>query len=277
MRALITGAGGLLGSELATRLPNALAVEHSSLDITDATAVSRMLREHTVDFVFHCAAMTNVDRCESEPELAHRINVDGAHNVALASANLDVGLIAISTDYVFDGVPGDVLLEDSPTHPLSVYGHSKLDGERAVMAAHPRAAIVRTSWVYGLARPSFTDLVIRRARAGEATQVGSDQNSSPTNAAELADGLIRLAPHDPKGIFHLNGEGTANRVDWARAALRAARLDESLVESVPHVPAPATRPHFSTMTNTRARSLGIIMPPWEQSLIAFVRQLVQIG
>ncbi len=266
MKALITGAGGLLGSELASVLPGAVALNHSALDVTDEDQVWRRLSDRRVDVVFHCAAMSDVDGCEREPVRARRVNALGARNIASVCGSLHIFMVAISTDYVFDGRPGQPLLEDASPKPLSVYARTKLEGEACVEQFAPGHAIVRTSWLYGRGRKSFVSWVMDHGRANRPFDVVTTQDSSPTYVRDLAPALVRLASTRSNGIFHLVSEGHATRDEWARAVLESADLDPGLVRPVESYPAPARRPRYSALTNRRAAQLGIRLPYWREAL-----------
>jgi len=270
LKALITGARGLLGQELSSILPGAAACDHASLDVTDESRVWRVLTNRKFDVVFHCAAMTDVDACESDPARARLVNAVGSRNVASTCASLGIYLVAISTDYVFDGKSERELREDAVPKPASIYGKTKLEGEIAVRDIHPAAAVVRTSWLYGHWRPTFTDRVLVKGAAGEQMSISHDQVSSPTSVMDLAPALVRLATRRSEGIFHLVNEGHTSRDDWARTVLSDAGLDTTLVHAVNNYPAPARRPHYSALTNIRARGLGIVLPPWRESVQAYV-------
>lgn len=270
MKALITGGRGLLGQELASILPNATTYDHNSLDITDESQIWHALTSRRVDVVFHCAGATNVDACEKDPAGARRVNAVGARTVASVCASLGIYLMTVSTDYVLSGKPGVPLTEEANPRPLSVYAKTKLEGENAVQAVNPNAAIVRTSWLYGNWRETFVDRVLMKGAAREPMSISSDQVSSPTWVRELAPAMVRLAARRPSGIFHLTNEGATPRDEWARAILEAANLDPALVESVVNYPAPARRPRFSALTNCRARDQGITLPNWRTALEAYV-------
>jgi dTDP-4-dehydrorhamnose reductase len=270
LKALITGAGGLVGRELAAILPRAYSYNHAALNVGDETQIWRALTNRRVDVVFHCAAMTDVDACEAQPARARLVNAVGARCVASICASLGIYLVSISSDYVFDGKPGQALTEESSPKPLSVYGKTKLEGEIGVHDVNPNAAVVRTSWVYGRWRETFPDRVLEKGAAGETMSISSDQVSSPTWVHDLAPALVRLAARRPAGIFHLTGDGPAGRDEWARASLDAVGLDTDLIHGVTGYPAPARRPRFSALTNIRARRLGITLPPWRESLTAYI-------
>lgn len=271
LKAIITGAGGLLGAELRRQLPNAAAYDHQALDAADEGMVWKALTNRKAEIVFHCVAMSNVDQCELAPAMARRANAVAARTVAATCAAVGIHMVSISSDYVFDGKAGQTLMEESLPRPLSVYGRTKLEGERAVQQVNPAAAIVRTSWLYGQGKTTFTDSMIDRVAGGERLSIARDQTSCPTWVRDLAEALVKLAGRRASGIFHLAGEGQTSRDEWARAAVRFAGLDGDQIESIDHFSAVARRPRFSALTNTRARALGIVLPPWQASLETYVR------
>jgi dTDP-4-dehydrorhamnose reductase len=262
MKALITGAGGGLGSHLAALLPDAQALDRAHLDVADEDAVWKALTQKSIDVIFHCAAMSDVDGCERDPVGARRSNASGARHVAGVAGSLGIYMVFVSTDYVFDGSTRPVIDEDSPPQPLSVYGRTKLSGEEAVSELCAHHAVVRTSWLFGGSRPSFVKRVIDLGMQGKAMEIVSSQISSPTWVEELAPALISLAKKRCRGTFHLTNEGHVSRDDWARSILEDARLDPELVRTVSRFPSPAKRPIFSALSNTRARAHGITLGPW---------------
>lgn len=270
MRALITGASGLLGRELAAILPGAVSLDHEHLDIADEDSVWRAFTSKQADVVFHCAAMTDVDGCERDPARAWRVNALGSRNVAGVCCSLRLFLVALSTDYVFDGRLGKDIPEDAKPNPLSVYGKTKLEGEAAIQDLCPNHAIVRTSWLYGAHRGNFVERVLSKGFRGQSMPVVNTQVSSPTWAKDLAPALVETARKHATGVFHLTNEGHTARDDWARAILEAARLDSQLIESVESFPAPAKRPRYSALANVRGRGLGIRLEPWQDALDTFV-------
>jgi dTDP-4-dehydrorhamnose reductase len=245
MRALVIGASGQVGAALGERLtarghrwtgtfakvprPGLLP-----LDITDADGVRRLIGESQADWVFCMGALTHVDYCEDHPEEAFRINRDAPALVARTAAKRGAGIVFYSTEYVFDGTSGPYA-EDDPVRPLSVYGQSKLEGERAVGTANPSAIIVRTTVVYGPEPQgkNFVYQLLRRARAGARMPVPADQISSPTYNADLAAATVELAERGCRGVYHLAGPAVLDRHAFARAACRAFGLDETLLQPVP--------------------------------------------
>ena len=276
MKFLITGGAGQLGQELARLLPAATAVDVDKLDVTDEDAVWRAFTRHSVNTVIHCAAMTNVDACELDPAQARRVNAVGTRHVATVCGSLGIYLIAISTDYVFDGHQGRVLTEDLDPRPISVYGKTKFEGETAVRELCRHHAIVRTSWLYGDGNKGFVAGVLRNGVGGTPMKMTS-QISNPTWARDLAPALVELARQRAVGTFHLTNEGGVTRDNWAREILNAGNLDPGLIETVESFPAPAKRPRFSSLTNIKARQIGITMRPWKEALGEFISTNDEIG
>ena len=244
MRALVIGASGQVGAALGERLtargdqwvgtyarvprPGLLL-----LDITDADATRRLVDRAAPDWVFCAGALTHVDYCEEHPEEALRLNRDAPGLVARAAAERGAGIVFYSSEYVFDG-EGGPYGEDDPVRPISVYGRSKLEGERAVGEANPRAAIVRTTVVYGPEPQgkNFVYQLIRRGRAGERMRAPDDQISSPTYNADLAAASLELAERGLAGLYHIAGPEVMDRHAFARLACRVFGLDEALLEPV---------------------------------------------
>lgn len=273
MKALITGAGGLVGQELASIVPSVAAYSHKDLDVTDETQLWCALTNRKLDVVYNCAGMTNVDECETQPARARLVNAVAPRCLASICASLGIYLVNISTDYVFEGRRGQTLDETAHTKPVSVYGRTKREGEVGIQDINPNAAIVRTSWLYGRWRPTFTEHVLTKASEGHPFPISSDQVSSPTWVHDLAPALVRLASRRPSGIFHLTGEGSVSRSGWAQIVLECGGYDTRLVQGVVDYPAPARRPKYSALTNTRARQLGVWLPQWQDSVRSYVDSL----
>lgn len=276
MRALITGANGQLGQELAAILPGAQHADRARLDVTDESQVWTGLTRSKVDVVFHCAAMTDVDACQRDPARARRVNALGTRYVASVCGSLGIYLVTISSDYVFsgkerprDGQPGTP--EDAEPQPLSVYGRSKVEAEMAAREHCPRHAIVRTAWLYGAGPQNFVRTVLGRAVAGEPLRMVEHEVSSPTWARDLAVALVQLAQRRAVGTFHLTNTGSASRYEWARAILSLAGMDPETITPTSAYPLPAPRPAYSALANTRACRLGIEPRPWHAALAAFMK------
>ena len=275
---LVTGGKGMLARTLARVLARDCAVVPSDLpetDVTDAAAVEAAIAAAAPDAVVHCAAMTAVDRCETERDLAFRVNRDGTANVARACARAGVRLLAISTDYVFDGDLDRPYRESDPaTGGRTVYGQSKFAGEEAVRALCPDHAIVRISWLYGAGGPSFVHSMMALSRKGlPELAVVDDQRGNPTSCAAVAAALRLLLPrHDLRGTFHLTCEGEATWAEFAREVFRLAGVAQAVRPcSTDEFPRPAPRPADSRLAKERLRAEGLPpMPHWSSALARFM-------
>lgn len=271
-RILITGADGILGSELKRRAPGdaeLIAWPRAALDVTDRGAVLRGVLQERPDVVVHCAAMTAVDDCETQPDRAYAVNGIGARYVAEACAAADAWLVHLSTDYVFDGEKETAYIENDPTGPLSVYGQSKLWGEQAVRAVAPRHAILRTQWVFGRAGRNFVDTMLELAEAGRDLKVVNDQHGCPTYAGHLAAAIYRIIAADPgPGTYHLSAGGEASWFEFAKEIFRLAGLTPTLRPcGTAEFPRPARRPRRGVLRNYHLElTMGDPMPPWQEGL-----------
>ena len=281
MKVLITGAGGMLGAEMAERfrqaghtvIPTGRKPNLVSMDITDAQQVRTVFDEHRPQVVIHCAAMTNVDACERQPQQAYRVNAFGTELIAAHCQRVGAICVAISTDYVFDGSKGSPYHEYDSPNPLSVYGRSKYAGEQAVRSLCPRHYIIRTAWLYGTHGKSFPHFVLERVRAGESPSVIADQIGSPTFTADVAERLLQLLATDCFGTYHLTNAGPVSRYEFAQELLRLAGLPVNLTPlSLGEWQTPAPRPRYSALISWRLEWVGI--PPlrsWREALAEFVQ------
>lgn len=265
---LITGGAGQLGRDLAAALgpDRAIAVPHHVLDIADPDAVEAAVTAYRPDAIVNCAAWTDVDGCEQDPAQAMLVNADGVRNLARNAG--DALLVQISTDYVFDGRADRPYVETDPVNPLSEYGRSKLEGERAATEAR-RWAVVRSAWLYGTGTKNFVAAILRAARTRERLQVVDDQVGSPTSTPDLAGGLATLIDRGATGLFHGVNAGTCSRWEFARAAFELAGLDPERVEPVPTsaMPRPATRPAHAPMDGPAWRAAGLPeLRHWREAL-----------
>jgi dTDP-4-dehydrorhamnose reductase len=281
----VTGAAGMLGHDVmraGERSGHELVlVDLPEIDITDPPAVDALLdrlraQPGSLDAIVNCAAWTDVDGAESKRQLAHAVNADGAGNLARGAARIDVPLLHISTDYVFDGVaPLDAggharaYVESDPTGPRSVYGSTKLDGERQVLAASPRHLIVRTAWLYGVDGPNFVETMLRLAGERDAVQVVTDQIGSPTWSGHLAPAILGLLERELSGLVHLTGAGEVSWNGFAKEIFRQADV-ECLVEaaSSEQMARPAPRPAWSALASERDDVLP--MPDWRDGLAGYL-------
>jgi dTDP-4-dehydrorhamnose reductase len=275
MRILVTGAGGLLGSTLVTearrRGHDVVALERARLDVTDAAAVKRAIAAAAPDVVVNCTGYSAVDRAEAEVELARKVNRDGARHVAEACASVGAVPVYVSSDYVFDGAIRTPYRPDAPPSPLSVYGATKLEGERATAEAAANHLVVRTSWLYG-GRKGFVPTMLRRAQAGELLRVVSDQEGRPTWAPHAAAALVDLLESGAAGTHHVAGGGTCTWLELAREAVSLVGLRVPIQSlTTKEFGAPAPRPPYSVLDLTSAEALlGRSMPHWHEGLESFL-------
>ena len=262
MKALVLGAGGQLGKELVRLLGPETGVTHREVSITDAAAVDLLIAQRRADVVFNCAAYNAVDGAESESDLAFAVNATGPKNVAVACRRIGVSLVHFSTNFVFDGEHDQPYLEADQPEPISIYGASKLAGERGVLEAGGHVLVMRTAAVFG-GPASFPMRILERARTGQPLRVVSDQRVNPTYTRDLANEAVRLATEGAAGIVHAVAEGCCGWDELARAVISEAGLDVP-VESIPTsvYPTPARRPVNGCMASTRIAHLR----PWPEAL-----------
>lgn len=274
-RVLVTGAGGQVGTALTKHLAAARFMTHQDLDVTNPPALRRVVAD--ADVVIHLAAMTDVDRCEEDPDRAFEINANGTQGVCAAATAVGARVVYLSTDYVFDGTKGSEYVEEDLPNPLNVYGRSKLAGEEFVRETDAHQ-IIRTSWVIGEGR-NFVGTILRIAQEKGVVAVVDDQKGRPTFAPDLARGIAALVGSGFSGILHLAGAGEAcTWADLAEAALKGAgvearleRVDtESYEASATRKVAP--RPADSTLSIAKAVSLGIRPQSWRESLVDYLQR-----
>jgi len=280
LRVLVTGARGMVGRAVVeycgsigdTVFPH----DHASLDIGDADRVIQTFREDKPEAVINCAAWTDVDGCELDKERAFATNSRGPENLANASREMNAVLVTISTDYVFDGdKPGFYTQRDQP-NPKSVYGISKLEGERRAHLGYARTIVVRTGFVFGPGGSNFLSTIIERAGRGEKLKAIRDAYGTPSYAPDLARRLRELAQLDLPGGFHVVNAGDgASYEEFARAALDLAGYASTNVESVAmdSLNRPAPRPRNSRLKCLLSEAVGLApLPFWKDSLRDFAAQ-----
>ena len=284
-KVLITGAGGQVGRALLDAVPNefdAVACVHADLDIGAGEAVHDCVRRHRPAVIINAAAYTAVDKAESEPDAAQRINSEGPGHLAAAAREWGARLLHISTDFVFDGAASGPYQPDSATHPLSVYGRTKRDGERAALEALPgRATIVRTAWVYAANGSNFVRTMLRVMRANGTVRVVADQVGTPTAARSLAEVLWRIAGNpEIRGIHHWTDAGVASWYDFAVAiAEEGAELGllppEIVVMPITTAdyPTPARRPSYSVLDKRSLARYGLAPIHWRKRLRAVLKEI----
>jgi dTDP-4-dehydrorhamnose reductase len=271
-KVLVFGAGGQIGRALTSRRSiSALGFDHAAIDICDPAAVARALCECAPEAVVNAAAFTAVDRAETEPREAMRVNRDGAANLARHSASAGVPLIHISTDYVFDGSKQKPYRENDPIAPLSTYGLSKAESEDAVRRACPRHIILRTSWVYSPYGTNFVRTMLRLAAERSAIQIVDDQTSRPTAAADIADAIAAIvaATRQPNftgwGTYHYCGRDIVTWFGFAHIIFElAGRYGQRRPQLVPistaAYPTAARRPAYSVLATDKIEDTFSIAP-----------------
>jgi len=293
MRIVVTGREGQVVRSLMERGAIAghdvVSLGRPQLDLAgSAQGIAEALRRAAPDLIVSAAAYTAVDKAEQEPDLARAVNEEGAHAVALAASELGVPLIHLSTDYVFDGAKSAPYVETDDTGPTGVYGATKLAGERAVLAAQPDCAILRTAWVYSPFGANFVKTMLRLARDRDEVGVVADQRGNPTSALDIADAILAVAANltdrdDPalRGTFHMTAAGDASWAEFADAIFAAsARLGgpSAAVKAIAtsDYPTPAKRPANSRLDSSKLdRAHGVRLPDWRDSLPNVVRRLLE--
>lgn len=303
---LIVGAGGMLGTALQLAAPShglgTRPYTEAELDITNGAAIRSVFGAFAMHVaragirgaVINAAAYTNVEAAEDDPDRAHLINATAAGGLAVAARDEGLAFVHVSTDFVFDGEKPGPYEEDDAPNPVSVYGASKLAGEKAAAEAHSRALIVRTAWTYGPAGVNFPVKILERAQAATsvaadargatlsgnkpALQVVADEVGSPTYTLDLANGLLALLSAEATGLFHLTGAGSCSRYELALETLRLAGFavpGDLTVEPVTSAafPTKARRPLNSVLDCGKSERLGVRLPAWQDGLSRFMTAL----
>lgn len=274
----MTGAGGLVGSAAVALYRDAgatvVAWTRSDLDVTDAGSVRRAVEAERPDAVVHAAAWTDVDGAEMAGAEAMRVNRDGTVAVVAAGASVGATVVAISSDYVFDGTARTPIPTDAPVRPAGAYARSKAAGEAAVRAGTAPWLIVRTGWIYGPGGRNFVDTMRAKARAKERVAVVADQIGAPTSARLVAEAIWRLLAIRAGGIWHVAAAGETSWHGVARAVFDAEGAAPDLVQactSAQH-PRPAPRPAYGVLDcRQTVTALGAPLPPWEEQVRAYLR------
>lgn len=278
MKVLVTGAAGLVGRALVEHCSasgdQVLSFDHQSLDIGDADKVESVITSQRPDAVINCAAWTDVDGCESDPERARRANALGPENLARASRKANALLLTISTDYVFDGEKEGFYTQRDTPAPISVYGRFKLEGEHRAQEVNARTIVIRTGYIFGPGGKNFLSNVITRAARGEKLKAIRDCWGTPTYGRDLARRLRQLAIRDLPGIYHVvsSGEG-ASFETFSFEAFRLAGYDPSTIEVVSSdsLSRPAPRPRNSRLKCLLSEAIGLApLPGWQEGLAHFV-------
>ena len=283
MNILITGCNGQLGNEM--QLLEKVNPQHqyfntdvAQLDITNPEAIEDFVNNNAIDIIVNCAAFTAVDKAESSQELCHLLNAKAPEYLAAAVAKRDGYLVQVSTDYVFDGTNHTPYTEDEATCPNSVYGSTKLEGEKLAMAACANTMIIRTAWLYSTFGNNFVKTMIRLGQEKPELGVIFDQIGTPTYAGDLAAAIMAAINNGiVPGIYHFSNEGVISWYDFTKAIHRIAGITSCHVKPLhtTEYPTPAARPHYSVLDKTKIKqTYGIEIPYWEESLEKCVAKLL---
>ena len=272
MRVLVTGAKGQLGHDIMNELKKRglvpIGVDVEEMDITDPAACDRVITESAADAVIHCAAYTAVDAAEDNRELCMRVNAEGTRNIARVCRELDLKMVYISTDYVFDGEGERPWEPDDPREPLNVYGESKYQGELAVEEYLEKYFTVRIAWVFGVNGKNFIKTMLRLAESQKEINVVNDQIGSPTYTYDLAVLLADMVETEKYGRYHATNEGLCTWYEFAKEIFRQAGADVKVNPvSSDEFPAKAKRPHNSRMDKSKLVQNGFRpLPTWQDAL-----------
>lgn len=281
---LVTGANGQLGNEMQRIVAanpgrvKAFFTDVDTLDITDANAVEAFVQQHSINVIVNCAAYTTVDRAEDDTALCTKLNVDAVANLAKAARNYGARVLHISTDYVFDGCNCRPYEETDEPNPKSVYGVTKLQGERELLKYAPGSIIVRTAWLYSPFGKNFVKTMLALGESRDTLSVVCDQVGTPTAAADLAAAIFAIITADEwkPGIYHFSNEGAISWYDFTKAIHRIAGINGCTVSPIKSkdYPTRAVRPFYSVLDKTKIKAAyGITIPYWEESLARCIAEL----
>ena len=279
MKVLVTGVKGQLGydvvNELEKRGLEAVGVDIQEMDITDADSVNRVIGEAAPDAVIHCAAYTAVDAAEDNVEICRKVNADGTQNIANMCKKLDIPMIYISTDYVFDGQGERPWEPDDERNPLNVYGQTKYEGELAVQNTLDKYFIVRIAWVFGVNGKNFIKTMLNLGKTRDHLTVVNDQFGSPTYTYDLAKLLVDMIQTDKYGIYHATNEGICTWYEFACEIFRQVGLNVSVAPvTADQYPAKAKRPSNSRMSKDKLEENGFDrLPTWQDALERYLKEI----
>ena len=280
LKVWIVGAEGQIGEAINEVLDpleiEALNTDKNELDITQTDEVLRFGEIHRPDVIINCAAVTDVELCEREPEHAFRVNALGARNLSIVARKIGAKMVQLSTDDVFDGLASKPYTEFDETAPRTVYGKSKLAGERYVKEFTNKHFIIRSNWVYGKGN-NFVNRVLAAADAGQSLSVAEDQYGSPTSAKDLAGIILYLIMTNEYGTYHATCKGVCSRYEFAQEILRLAGKQEQLNPvPTPQSDLSSARPAYAVLDNFILRIIEVYdMPQWKDSLAEFMNEKME--
>ena len=279
MKVLVTGVKGQLGydvmNELAKRGYEGVGVDVAEMDITDSAAVEKVMTEVHPDKVVHCAAWTAVDAAEDNQEVCHKVNVDGTANIAKMCGKLDIPMVYISTDYVFNGQGERPWEPDDEREPLNVYGQTKYEGELAIEEHVKKFFTVRIAWVFGVNGKNFIKTMLNLGKTHDHLTVVNDQTGSPTYTYDLARLLVDMIQTDKYGRYHATNEGLCTWYEFACEIFKQAGMDVSVAPvSSDEYPAKAKRPSNSRMDKSKLTANGFQpLPTWQDALSRYLKEI----
>ncbi len=276
MRILIIGSNGLLGSDLVEDWTEDDLIPATSrdADIRELQQVRQLVTREHPDWIILTAGYTDVDGSERHPDLAFAANRDGARNVSIVARELGAKLCFLSTDYVFDGAADRPYEPQDAIHPLNIYGASKAAGEKAVQEHAGHWLIARTSWLFGAARPSFPEKILRAADSQPVLKVVADQIGSPTYTRDLATAIRALVRADARGILNITNSGSCSWFEFAKETMqRESRTTPIYPITSAESGRPARRPAYSVLSPNALASNGITMRSWQEALAAYLVEL----
>lgn len=269
MRAIIIGGTGLLGKALTQEwsVDEVVGLGSRDVDICNVEQVRKVVESHRPDWIVLTAAYTNVDDCESHPELAYAVNRDGAVNVAQAAKRSGAKLLFLSSDYVFDGRKSSPYEAEDPRNPQSVYGRSKAEAEVRLLEVLPQCCIARTSWLFGTGGKCFPDTILKLAATRPVLDVVNDQRGCPTYAVDLSRAIIALCRNRANGIVHVTNSAECSWFEFAREIVKGGGLaTEVRPVSSQQMARPAPRPAYSVLSSKSLQAFGVTVPSWQDAL-----------
>lgn len=281
MKVLVTGAKGQLGFDVMNELRRqgieGVGVDVQEMDITDEKACQAVITEAGPDAVIHCAAYTAVDAAEDNKELCRRINAEGTRNIARVCKELDIGMMYISTDYVFNGEGERPWQPDDEREPLNTYGQMKYEGELAIEELLEKYFIVRIAWVFGINGNNFIKTMLRLGKENKEVKVVDDQIGSPTYTYDLAKLLVDMIQTEQYGRYHATNEGLCSWYEFAKEIFKQAGMPEVEVSPVSssQFPSKAKRPKNSRISKDKLEEKGFKrLPPWQDALARYLKEIL---
>ena len=288
-RVLVTGATGQLGSELRELTKDQVGVYQyiytgsTDLDITQLESLRNFIEQNSIDYIINCAAYTMVDLCESNIEICDKVNRLGAENLAKVAVEFNCKLIHISTDYVFDGAANTPYFENAHVNPLSIYGKTKVEAEKAVMTIAPNSIIIRTAWLYSSFKVNFVKTMLRLMQEKEELRIVNDQHGTPTYAKDLAEAItiiLEYAYEDvwKEGIYHFSNLGETTWYGFAEKIKELSNIENCRLKPIEtkNYPTAAVRPMYTVLDKSKIQdNFHFIIPHWEESLKKFIEKLNQ--